>query len=82
MLKMFVLGLILPLESISIFAAVDSSCRCLPLGVGPQVNPAWKAVLALSSQGNGVFRPMKPLQVVIYHTPTWIGMPLVEPLGH
>jgi hypothetical protein len=51
------------------------------LGVGPQVVPAEKAVLALASQVNDVFRPMKPLQVVIYHTPTWIGMPLVEPHG-
>ena len=50
MSKMFVLGLVLPLESTSTLATVGSSCRCLPLGVGPQVVPAEKAVLALASQ--------------------------------
>ncbi len=50
--KMFVLGLILPFEVVIFFLMTDvgSSCRCLPLGVGPQVVPAEKTVLALSSQ--------------------------------
>ncbi len=50
--QMFVLGLVLPFEVFGFPSMTDvgSSCRCLPLGVGPQVVPAEKAVLALASQ--------------------------------
>jgi hypothetical protein len=49
--KMSVLGLILPFVVFGFPSMTDvgSSCRCQPLGVRPQVIPAWKMASMMTS---------------------------------